>query len=71
MREVEGLRGRVQVCFYTAPLGVVPLELDEVYPASQHEKASTLALKAAEAVAVEVVPSLTAREGLDASPQGR
>ncbi|PCN49945.1 hypothetical protein B6U99_07060 [Candidatus Geothermarchaeota archaeon ex4572_27] len=29
LREVEGLRGKVQVCFYTAPLGVVPLELDE------------------------------------------
>ena len=27
----------VQICFYTAPFGVVPLELDEVYPLSQHE----------------------------------
>ncbi len=28
---------RVQTCFYAAPFGVVPLELDEVYPLSQHE----------------------------------
>ncbi|MEM3623502.1 MAG: hypothetical protein QXR76_07025, partial [Candidatus Bathyarchaeia archaeon] len=24
-------------CFYAAPFGVIPLELDEVYPLSQHE----------------------------------
>jgi 7-cyano-7-deazaguanine tRNA-ribosyltransferase len=29
----------VHVCFYDAPFGVVPLELDEVYPLSQHEVA--------------------------------
>ncbi len=27
----------VHTCFYTAPFGVVPIELDEVYPLSQHE----------------------------------
>ncbi|HKZ87910.1 MAG TPA: tRNA guanosine(15) transglycosylase TgtA [Candidatus Bathyarchaeia archaeon] len=27
----------VQVCFYAAPFGVIPLELDEVYPLSQNE----------------------------------
>ena len=27
----------VHVCFYAAPFGVIPLELDEVYPLSQHE----------------------------------
>jgi 7-cyano-7-deazaguanine tRNA-ribosyltransferase len=27
----------VHVCFYAAPFGVVPVELDEVYPLSQHE----------------------------------
>ncbi len=30
-------KGQVDVCFYVAPFGVVPLELDEVYPLSQHE----------------------------------
>jgi 7-cyano-7-deazaguanine tRNA-ribosyltransferase len=28
---------KIQVCFYEAPFGVVPIELDEVYPLSQHE----------------------------------
>jgi 7-cyano-7-deazaguanine tRNA-ribosyltransferase len=29
--------GEVHVCFYAAPFGVIPLELDEIYPLSQHE----------------------------------
>lgn len=29
----------VHICFYAAPFGVIPLELDEVYPLSQHETA--------------------------------
>jgi 7-cyano-7-deazaguanine tRNA-ribosyltransferase len=29
--------GIVHACFYAAPFGVVPVELDEVYPLSQHE----------------------------------
>ncbi|MCL5949186.1 MAG: tRNA guanosine(15) transglycosylase TgtA [Candidatus Bathyarchaeota archaeon] len=33
------LSGQVHVCVYCAPFGVVPLELDEVYPLSQHETA--------------------------------
>jgi len=33
---------RVHVCVYSAPFGVVPLELDEVYPLSQHEVAVPL-----------------------------
>jgi predicted RNA-binding protein len=27
----------IHVCFYVAPFGVIPVELDEVYPLSQHE----------------------------------
>lgn len=30
------------VCFYAAPFGIIPLELDEVYPLSQHETAMPL-----------------------------
>lgn len=30
---------QVHVCVYSAPFGLVPLELDEVYPLSQHEGA--------------------------------
>ncbi|MBT0159809.1 tRNA guanosine(15) transglycosylase TgtA [Candidatus Bathyarchaeota archaeon A05DMB-2] len=32
----------IHICFYAAPFGVVPLELDEVYPLSQHETALPL-----------------------------
>ncbi|XES76250.1 MAG: tRNA guanosine(15) transglycosylase TgtA [Candidatus Bathyarchaeia archaeon] len=38
----EDAAGYVHVCFYAAPFGVVPLELDEVYPLSQHETALPL-----------------------------
>jgi len=36
---LQGLRdsNRLQICFYAAPFGVIPCELDEVYPLSQHE----------------------------------
>jgi 7-cyano-7-deazaguanine tRNA-ribosyltransferase len=33
---------KVHVCFYAAPFGVIPMELDEVYPLSQHEIALPL-----------------------------
>jgi len=33
---------RVHVCTYAAPFGVVPVEIDEVYPLSQHETATPL-----------------------------
>ena len=33
---------KVHVCVYAAPFGVVPLELDEIYPLSQHEAAVPL-----------------------------
>jgi 7-cyano-7-deazaguanine tRNA-ribosyltransferase len=32
----------VHVCFYAAPFGVIPTELDEVFPLSQHETATPL-----------------------------
>jgi 7-cyano-7-deazaguanine tRNA-ribosyltransferase len=33
----EGERREFHVCFYAAPFGIIPVELDEVYPLSQHE----------------------------------
>jgi len=33
---------KVHVCFYAAPFGVVPIELDETYPLSQHETVQPL-----------------------------
>jgi 7-cyano-7-deazaguanine tRNA-ribosyltransferase len=38
----EEFAGEVHVCFYAAPFGVIPIELDEVYPLSQHEIALPL-----------------------------
>jgi 7-cyano-7-deazaguanine tRNA-ribosyltransferase len=37
----EDLLDRVHVCFYAAPFGIIPYELDEVYPLSQHETVSS------------------------------
>jgi 7-cyano-7-deazaguanine tRNA-ribosyltransferase len=42
------------VCVYAAPFGVVPLELDEVYPLSQHEIATPIDLETADYVAERV-----------------
>ena len=35
-------RSAIHVCFYAAPFGITPVELDEVYPLSQHETAMPL-----------------------------
>jgi 7-cyano-7-deazaguanine tRNA-ribosyltransferase len=48
------LSGKVHVCVYSAPFGVVPLELDEVYPLSQHESALPLDCETVEYVADQV-----------------
>ena len=44
----------VHVCFYAAPFGVVPLELDEVYPLSQHETSMPLDCEVKDYVATHV-----------------
>ncbi len=36
------LASEIHICVYSAPFGIVPLELDEVYPLSQHEMALPL-----------------------------
>ncbi len=43
----------VHVCVYAAPFGVTPLELDEVYPLSQHETALPLDKETVEYVAAQ------------------
>jgi 7-cyano-7-deazaguanine tRNA-ribosyltransferase len=50
----EELPGSVHVCFYAAPFGVIPLELDEVYPLSQHEIALPLDRETLDYVANQV-----------------
>jgi 7-cyano-7-deazaguanine tRNA-ribosyltransferase len=47
--------GKIHVCFYAAPFGVIPLELDEVYPLSQHETATPLDKETITYVANEIV----------------
>ena len=50
-RSLGELSSKVHVCVYAAPFGVVPLELDEVYPLSQHETALPLDLETVNYVA--------------------
>jgi 7-cyano-7-deazaguanine tRNA-ribosyltransferase len=50
----EELADSVHVCFYAAPFGVIPLELDEVYPLSQHEIALPLDQETVDYVAGQV-----------------
>jgi 7-cyano-7-deazaguanine tRNA-ribosyltransferase len=46
---------KVHACFYAAPFGVVPIELDEVYPLSQHETAMPLDKETTAYVANQIV----------------
>ena len=48
------LQNTVHVAFYAAPFGVIPLELDEVYPLSQHEIALPLDKETIDYVAKQV-----------------
>jgi len=43
----------VHTCFYAAPFGIVPKELDEIYPLSQHETATPLDRETIEYVATQ------------------
>ena len=47
----DELVGKIHLCVYAAPFGVIPLELDEVYPLSQHEVALPLDLETVDYVA--------------------
>jgi len=51
LRSLGFLSEQIHVCVYCAPFGVVPLELDEVYPLSQHEVALPLDLETVNHVA--------------------
>ncbi len=50
-RAAKGNPSKVHVCFYAAPFGVTPIELDEVYPLSQHETALPLDKETIDSVA--------------------
>ena len=49
-----GKADSVHICFYAAPFGVTPIELDEVYPLSQHETSLPLDEEVVEYVANQV-----------------
>jgi 7-cyano-7-deazaguanine tRNA-ribosyltransferase len=53
-RCLEEQTNTVHVCFYAAPFGVIPLELDEVYPLSQHETSMPLECEVKNYVARQV-----------------
>jgi 7-cyano-7-deazaguanine tRNA-ribosyltransferase len=44
---------KIHVCVFAAPFGVVPLELDEVYPLSQHEATLPLDMETVDYVATQ------------------
>lgn len=45
---------KVHVCFYGSPFSIVPIELDEVYPLSQHETALALDCETSKNVAKDL-----------------
>ncbi len=47
-------KGLIHVCTYAAPFGIVPIELDEIYPLSQHEVALPLDYETIRHVAEQV-----------------
>jgi 7-cyano-7-deazaguanine tRNA-ribosyltransferase len=58
-KRLDELSASVHVCFYAAPFGVIPLELDEVYPLSQHEIALPLDQETIEYVATQASEYIT------------
>jgi 7-cyano-7-deazaguanine tRNA-ribosyltransferase len=53
----------IDFCFYSAPFGITPLELDEVYPLSQFEMSIPLDMKTIEYI-VERIQDYIMRHGL-------
>ena len=59
-RKLGGKIDDFHVCIYAAPFGIVPIELDEVYPLSQYEIATPLDLETIEYTAGQVADHLMA-----------
>ena len=53
-RRIGERADKVHVCTYAAPFGIIPMELNEVYPLSQHELATPLDTETITYVAKEV-----------------
>jgi len=54
MQKLGSEANSVHVCVYAAPFGLIPIELDEVYPLSQHEVATPLDTETMNDVAKQV-----------------
>jgi 7-cyano-7-deazaguanine tRNA-ribosyltransferase len=50
---------KTHICFYAAPFGVIPLELDEIYPLSQFEISFPLDIETKKYVAKEISEYIT------------
>ncbi len=51
---------KLHICVYAAPVGVVPLELDEVYPLSQHEAATPHDVETIDYVVAQIIRYIAA-----------
>jgi len=58
-RKLGDKMGESHMCTYAAPFGIVPVELDEVYPLSQHEVATPLDTETINYVARQVAHYIT------------
>jgi 7-cyano-7-deazaguanine tRNA-ribosyltransferase len=54
MQKLNNKASSIHVCIYAAPFGVIPSELDEIYPLSQHEIATPLDAETIDYVAKQV-----------------
>jgi predicted RNA-binding protein len=54
-RQQSRAKNEGHTCFYAAPFGVIPLELDEVYPLSQHDTVIPLDKETVAYVADQIV----------------
>lgn len=61
LEELGGEASTIHICFYAAPLGVVPEELSETYPLSQFEASHPLDLEALEFASAQVAGYLEGR----------
>jgi 7-cyano-7-deazaguanine tRNA-ribosyltransferase len=51
----KDLTALVHICVYSSPFGIVPLELDEVYPLSQHESSLPFDIETIDYVANQII----------------
>jgi len=54
MQKLGNKANNAHICVYAAPFGIIPIELDEVYPLSQHETATPLDAETIDYVAKQV-----------------